>query len=234
MAAAFNPLTVPNLALALALELLEQPVNPLPPKASFPGAGIYAIYYLGDFAAYAELVRRNDGESYKAPIYVGRAVRPGSRKGIQFSPSTKASVYPRLNKHANSIQATALSISDFRCRYLIVEDAFIDLAESVLISLFRPVWNQVVDGFGNNPTGGPRASQRRSDWEVLHPGRARGKGKEKRSNAEIVKSIEKHFKESVAEQTDADLRRIAERVRKYTHSKPRKAQIVDLDKLEIK
>lgn len=222
MAEAFNPLTVPNLALALALELLEQPVNPLPPKAPFPGAGIYAIYYLGDYAGYRELIKRNDGENCKAPIYIGRAVRKGWRKGIQFSPYTKSAVYSRLKNHANSIEATGLKLSDFRCRFLVVDDAFIDLAESVLISLFRPLWNQVVDGFGNNPTGGPRATQGRSDWEVLHPGRARGTGKEKRPGVEILKSIGSHFEESQSAQTDAELRRIADRVRKYTHARPKR------------
>lgn len=221
MVDAFNPLTVPNLALALALELLEQPVNPLPPNATFPGAGIYAIYYLGPFDAYGQLVERNGGEKCKAPIYVGRAVRKGWRKGIEFSPSTKPAVYPRLKDHSNSIAATTLDLEDFRCRYLIVEDAFIDLAESVLISLFRPVWNQVVDGFGNNPTGGPRSTQRKSEWDVLHPGRVRGTGKERRPRADILRSIAEHFQNSAGEQTDAELLRIAERVRKYTHSRPK-------------
>lgn len=222
MVGAFNPLTVPNLALALALELLEQPVKKLPPDDTFPGAGIYALYYLGDFDAYRELVRRNRGELCKAPIYVGRAVREGTRKGIEFSPATRPSVFRRLKIHAKSIEATTLGAQNFRCRYLVVEDAFIDLAESVLISLFRPVWNQVVDGFGNNPTGGPRSPQSKSDWDVLHPGRGRGKGTEKRSEADILKSVKKHFETSAFEETDVELHRIAERVQKYTKARVEK------------
>lgn len=223
MTGAFNPLAVSNLALALALELLEQPVSQLPPQQSFPGAGIYTIYYLGEFEAYRDLVKRNKGEQCKAPIYVGRAVRKGWRKGIKFTPATQPSVFQRLKDHAKSIRDPSLNLEDFRCRYLIVEDAFIDLAESVLISLFRPLWNQVVDGFGNNPTGGPRSKQRRSEWDVLHPGRIRGTGVEKRSAMEIARSIEKHLKDSAAGQADVELRRIAARVRKYTRSKPAKS-----------
>lgn len=213
---AFNPLTVPNLALTLALELLEQPVHRLPPRASFPGAGIYALYYLGDFSQYAKLVKRNSGEKCKAPIYVGRAVREGSRTGIDFTPTKDPALYKRLKAHANSVEkATNLELVDFRYRYLIVEDSFIDLAESVLISLFRPVWNQVVGGFGNNPTGAPRQAQAKSDWDVLHPGRQRGVGKEKRSAEEISAVVTKHLSSSAFKEMDADLKRIARRVKKY-------------------
>jgi hypothetical protein len=219
MASAFNPLTVPNLALALALELLEQPVYPLSPSESFPGAGIYAIYYLGEFSAYRELVKRNKGDQCRAPIYVGRAVRQGTRKGIDFSPTSQPSVFRRIRDHSKSVEQTSLKVADFRFRYLIVEDAFIDLAESVLISLFRPLWNQVVDGFGNNPTGKPRAGQGKSDWDVLHPGRVRGTGKEKRPRERILESINEHLTKSAFDEMDAELRRIAKRVRKYTRAR---------------
>ena len=211
----FNPLTVPNLALTLALELLEQPVHSLPPKQSFRGAGIYAIYYLGDFEAYRKLVRKNKAELCKAPIYVGRAVREGSRKGISFSPAESPSVYKRLGNHAKSIAQTTLKIEHFRCRFLVVEDSFIDLAESVLIALFRPLWNQVVDGFGNNPTGGPRSGQRQSDWDILHPGRRRGMGKARISTHQIEKKVQSHLGKTATENVDAELQRIASRVKKY-------------------
>ena len=41
----------------------------------------------------------------------------------------------------------------------------------MLISWYRPLWNIVVDGFGNNDPGGRRATQYRSSWDILHPGR---------------------------------------------------------------
>jgi hypothetical protein len=42
----------------------------------------------------------------------------------------------------------------------------------MLIENFQPVWNVVIDGFGNKTPGARRATQYRSPWDVLHPGRA--------------------------------------------------------------
>lgn len=36
---------------------------------------------------------------------------------------------------------------------------------------FRPVWNRAIDGFGNKHPGKRRATQYKSPWDVLHPGR---------------------------------------------------------------
>ncbi len=81
-------------------------------------------------------------------------------------------LYDRLREHAESIkQAENLSLSDFACRYLAVDDVWIPLAESLLIETFKPLWNILVDGFGNHDPGGGRYNQRRSAWDLLHPGR---------------------------------------------------------------
>jgi len=45
------------------------------------------------------------------------------------------------------------------------------LGENVLIEKFQPLWNRVIDGFGNKDPGRRRATQYRSSWDVLHPGR---------------------------------------------------------------
>lgn len=60
---------------------------------------------------------------------------------------------------------------DFRCRWLVLDPVWIGLTEQVLISEYRPLWNVVVDGFGNNDSGKGRINQRRSQWDTLHPGR---------------------------------------------------------------
>ena len=52
-----------------AKAMLDQPLAPLPPAAAFSGAGIYAIYYAGDFEPYRPLV----GAEPRPPIYVGKA-----------------------------------------------------------------------------------------------------------------------------------------------------------------
>jgi hypothetical protein len=62
-------------------------------------------------------------------------------------------------------------IEDFRCRYLVVDDIWIPLGESLLIETFNPLWNRVMDGFGNHDPGKGRYNQARSAWDVVHPGR---------------------------------------------------------------
>ena len=54
-----------------------------------------------------------------------------------------------------------------------IDDIWIPLGENVLIEKFGPIWNVVIDGFGNNPVGSGRENQKRSSWDVLHPGRKR-------------------------------------------------------------
>jgi hypothetical protein len=77
-----------------------------------------------------------------------------------------------LREHAASIQqATNLSLSDFTCRYLVVDDIWIPLAESLLISMFIPLWNDYLDGFGNHDPGTAHYDQQRSAWDEIHPGR---------------------------------------------------------------
>jgi len=35
----------------------------------------------------------------------------------------------------------------------------------------NPLWNTVIDGFGNHDPGAGRYNQAKSAWDVLHPGR---------------------------------------------------------------
>jgi len=37
--------------------------------------------------------------------------------------------------------------------------------------MFSPIWNRLIDGFGNHDPGSGRYRQQRSPWDVLHPGR---------------------------------------------------------------
>ncbi|NBR59889.1 MAG: Eco29kI family restriction endonuclease, partial [Opitutaceae bacterium] len=46
------------------------------------------------------------------------------------------------------------------------------LGESLLIARFSPVWNLLVDGFGNHDPGRGRYNGLVPKWDVLHPGRA--------------------------------------------------------------
>ena len=46
------------------------------------------------------------------------------------------------------------------------------MGETLLIERFKPVWNQVLDGFGNHDPGAGRYNGLRPLWDVLHPGRS--------------------------------------------------------------
>ena len=54
----YNPLDKRNLAESVASAMLHTPVQKLPPEP-FIGAGVYAIYYKGDFEPYRKLVELN-------------------------------------------------------------------------------------------------------------------------------------------------------------------------------
>jgi hypothetical protein len=188
----FNPLEKRHLAEAVANALLAENLSALPPPEPFAGAGVYTIHYLGDLKLYAPIVKAGH------PIYVGQAIPEGSRKGgfgLGIEPGPV--LYQRLRQHAGSIeQAENLNLADFRCRYLVTEDIWIPLAENLLIEKFQPIWNKVIDGFGNHDPGKGRYEQQRSYWDTLHPGRpwAVRCQPSAKSQAEIVKSLNEHLK----------------------------------------
>jgi hypothetical protein len=171
--APFNPLDKTNLGESVADALLEQPIQPLPPEEPFIGAGVYAIYYQGTFPLYKDISDLNQGGRYSWPIYVGKAVPAGARKGgYGLGSDPGQALFRRLAEHASSIeQVENLETGDFKCRFLVVDDIWIPLAESLLIEMFSPLWNRKIDGFGNHDPGKGRYNQQRSAWDELHPGR---------------------------------------------------------------
>lgn len=169
----FNPLDKRNLAASVAEALLGRKARSLGSLEPFTGAGIYAIYYTGDFPPYAPLVKKNTRGGFKAPIYVGKAVPSGARKGGVGTENVRTkALYNRLKEHAESIASTNLTLEDFLCRFLVVDDIWIPLGESLLIAKFSPIWNTIIDGFGNHDPGNGRYQGMRPRWDVLHPGRA--------------------------------------------------------------
>lgn len=170
----FNPLDKRNLGTSVADALLAQPRSPLPPSEKFKAAGVYAIYYQGSFEPYRPLAIRNrSNEGKDLPIYVGKAVPPGARKGgLGLEGPPGPVLFNRLAEHAESVrQVSNLNLDDFFCRYLAVDDIWIPLGENLLIEMFSPLWNQVIDGFGNHDPGRGRHQGKRSAWDELHPGR---------------------------------------------------------------
>lgn len=194
----YNPLDKWNLGVSVAEAMLSQDAAPLGSLTRFDGAGVYAIYYTGQFDAYRPLARLNKGKKPKAPIYVGRAIPPGARKGgfgLDATPSQ--ALFNRLAEHAESINLAAnLNIKDFHCRYLVVDDIWIPLGESLLIAKFAPVWNTLIDGFGNHDPGKGRYNGLCPRWDVLHPGRAwAAKCKARQETANQIKNdIAEYFR----------------------------------------
>lgn len=168
----FDPLSKPALAESIANQLLKRPVFSLPPKEKFTGSGVYALYYSGDFAPYKPIARKNAS----IPIYGGKAIPKGSRKGgVGLASSSGNALLGRLSKHSISIGFTAnLDLADFSCRYLICDEAWITFCEAMLILRFQPLWNVFVQGFGINAPGVGRQKQKKSMWDTSHPGTSRG------------------------------------------------------------
>lgn len=146
----------------------------LPPPESFIGTGVYCLYYFGDFHLYKKIASVNTTQCIQ-PIYVGKAVPKGwrtARAGSEDGPT----LYGRLGEHARNIKEGAgLDVKDFKCRFIILkgdESSMITIVEAALIRKYKPLWNTFVDGFGNHDPGSGRYDQAKSEWDVIHHGRA--------------------------------------------------------------
>lgn len=150
------------------------PIQPVPPLEPFEGTGVYALYYIGNKGLYRQFYGINRLE-YKQPIYVGKAVPRGWRQG-RTSRGSSHELHHRLCDHVKSIEAAEnLNIADFLCRFMILENEatkLIATVEASLIRLYQPLWNCVVDGFGNHDPGKGRYNQEMSEWDLIHPGRS--------------------------------------------------------------
>lgn len=168
----FNPLDKRNLGESVADAALNSEIYPLPPEP-FIGAGVYMLYYVGDLPLYRKLANANRNGRFENPIYVGKAVPAGARKGgMGLDVDHGMALFKRLSEHSESVtDAENLNLQDFRCRFLVVDDIWIPLAESLMIEKFAPVWNRVLDGFGNHDPGKGRHSGKMPYWDCVHPGR---------------------------------------------------------------
>lgn len=164
----YDPLDYGNLTVNLVRELMGRKAVNLPLADRFDGPGVYALFYDGDHEPYSTL-RSADAAR---PIYVGKAVPPGARKGGKESDETAPVLHARIREHASSLQAAAnLRVGDFKCRYLVVVPLWITMAERFLVEHYQPCWNVCVEGFGLHDPGKGRLEGLRSWWDTLHPGR---------------------------------------------------------------
>jgi hypothetical protein len=166
---AYDPLNYANRARSVVGALLAREASALPPAEPFDGSGVYAVYYVGGLACYSAIA----SPRLSVPIYVGKAIPAGGRKGGgEAEVEGDSALFRRLVEHARSIEtAENLRLDEFRCRYLVVVPVWISLAERFLIDHFRPVWNTFLDGFGNHDPGKGHKDMRRPRWDILHPGR---------------------------------------------------------------
>jgi len=153
---------------------VKTPLHKLPSPNQFLGPGVYGLYYVGAYELYAKISELNRIACVQ-PIYLGKAVPTGWRTA-RTGTSVTFDLYQRLREHTRKIiRGAKLDIDDFRCRFMILNGIESDLivpVEAELIRRFMPLWNTLIDGFGNHDQGAGRYNQARSEWDVLHPGRS--------------------------------------------------------------
>lgn len=188
----FNPSDPSLVGPFIGLGLLAQPRRPLGEVGKFYGSGVYALYYLGDFDAYAPL------RGTEHPIYVGKADPKDPRAETPETQGPQLS--GRLAEHAKSIRRAGgtLRIEDFECRFLVISSGWQASAETFLIRLYAPVWNSetgICHGLGKHGDSGETRANRRSPWDTLHPGRAWAAGAlpDQFPEADIRRNIASHL-----------------------------------------
>ena len=209
----FDPSDPNTSGRVVALTLVAQTKHPLAKIPEFYGAGVYAIYYRGNFGPYAPL------KGVDHPIYVGKADPDNQAAKDAVSQGTKLS--RRLNEHARSIgkAVSTLDIDDFDCRFLIVQTGFQKSAEDYLINFFKPIWNsetKICFGLGKHGDSSETRVNKRSPWDTMHPGRewADATTDNQKSQETIIEQIGAHL---AAHQPYADIHQIFERFTQDMH-----------------
>jgi hypothetical protein len=213
----FDPSNPNIVARIIGITMIAQPRKPLSNARleRFYGSGVYALYYNGDFAAYAPISKREH------PIYVGKADPADPAGKTAREQGDKLST--RLNEHAKNISKakTTLRLEDFEYRALVVQTGWQNSAESYLINLFKPIWNNEMGisyGFGKHGDAPETRANLRSPWDTLHPGRDWAHRdpnmKDARAPEQITESIAQHLTQHAPLTTiDEILRRFLEEMR---------------------
>jgi hypothetical protein len=177
----FDPSDPKTVGRMVSLALLAQPMVPLGTVKAAYGSGVYAIYYAGDHPLYARI------SGTETPIYVGKAdpsngdassareqgPRLTGRLIEHAATIATAEKYARENELAPGL--SAIRLADFTCRRLVCATNAQLVAERHLIRMFWPVWNSDTKACWGMSKHGDAATTRRnkrSPWDVVHPGRA--------------------------------------------------------------
>lgn len=173
----------------VALALISQDRVRLDAIQPFYGAGVYAIYYTGPEDIYAPI------SGTETPIYVGKADPPvGATSVVQ----QETKLFGRLNEHRRNIDKVAgIDLAHFECRALAVQSGYQAAAESHLINLFWPIWNnetKILYGLGKHGDDSKTRANNKSPWDTIHPGRAWAEGNREAKTAEdILAEVAAHF-----------------------------------------
>jgi hypothetical protein len=188
----FDPGNPRTIGFFIAVALTAQQRRPLDQLEQFYGAGVYAIYYKGDYPLYKPL------KNTETPIYVGQAAPASENARTPLEQGLRLAA--RLNEHRKNIErANTLRIKDFEYRALVVQTGWETGAENYLIRIFRPIWNsetKLVFGLGKHGDSAETRRNKRSPWDTLHAGRnwaGADSLKDAKSEEIIAAELAKHF-----------------------------------------
>lgn len=138
-------------------------------KHTFPGEGVYAIYYHGDMLDYAPL--KSDGST--CSLYIGKAHLP-RKKGKENVPQ----LCRRIRFHRKSLLQANLGLENFTFRFLLLPRDRVIGAEESLITLFCPFWNQpYLHGIGSRLCDVDTRAKKATPWDARHSNRVGTVGK---------------------------------------------------------
>jgi hypothetical protein len=196
----------------IGLGLIAQDRSPLEEIKPFYGSGVYAIYYDGPFGPYQPLAGTEN------PIYVGKA--DPAHAGAKTPREQEQRLYRRLQDHVKNIrkaeahESATIELSDFTCRYLVIQSGWQTPAEDYLIKIFRPIWNKetkIFYGIGKHGDSPTTRSNKRSPWDTMHPGRdwahRDSSIPDAKSSGEIIEELVAHFKKHQPYKTVDDILR---------------------------
>ena len=203
--ASFDPADPDTAGRLVALALIAQERAPLGRVARTYGSGVYAIYYRGDHPLYAPV------SGTETPIYVGKADpdTPNGRTPREQGPR----LFGRLKDHRRMIETVGahaerealphpLRLDDFDARRLVCATNAQLVAERHLIATFRPVWNNEIGicwGISKHGDAATTRANKRSPWDVVHPGRAWAMAEsldDKATPEDIERRIAEHFEQN--------------------------------------
>lgn len=169
----------PKVAARMAtLALLSQPRIPLCNVPCIHGSGIFAIYYEGANPLYTGI------SGSETPIYVGRVdperedasspVEQGTRLTRRLSELGRSITSAETYASSRWPGSEAIRLSDFQYKHLVCATHAQLIAAKYLTELFWPLWNNetlTCWGIAKHGYSTETRMNRRSPWDVAHPGR---------------------------------------------------------------